>query len=374
MKRNPNGYGTVTKLSGNRYKPYAAYCPIKNENGKPKREIIGYYETEIEARNALADYNRNRGTKINYTFGELWEDWSNRGLKKVDKSTADNYRAAWKHLKQLESIKAKELRTGHFQDIVDNLAENGLSESSVKKVIVTAKILEKYAMQYDIIQKNYADFVIMPECKKPMQKEIFTDEQILKLEQAAENDFMASRLIVCLIYSGWRISEFLNLTVQDYTETENAFIGGLKTDNGKNRIVPVHHGIQKYIDEYLQKAPFNPKGKLFCYQNKYKKNVPITADYFRKHLFSQTLEALGIETQNGSAEFTPHITRHTFATLAERFNVAPIYYKKILGHSQQGITEKVYIHLQTVQLTEAINQIKTQTELQAESKDKQKAG
>lgn len=66
MKRNPNGYGCVTKLTGERAKPYAVYSNSYKLNGKRHHDVIGYFKTEAEARNALAEWNKSRSTKNNY--------------------------------------------------------------------------------------------------------------------------------------------------------------------------------------------------------------------------------------------------------------------------------------------------------------------
>lgn len=42
--KNPNGYGSVKKLSGNRRRPYIF---VVSEAGK--RHVIGYYATQVEA-------------------------------------------------------------------------------------------------------------------------------------------------------------------------------------------------------------------------------------------------------------------------------------------------------------------------------------
>lgn len=50
--RNPNGYGSVKKLSGNRRRPYIF---VVSETGK--RRVVGFYETQVEALIAQTDYN-----------------------------------------------------------------------------------------------------------------------------------------------------------------------------------------------------------------------------------------------------------------------------------------------------------------------------
>ena len=59
--RNPNGYGSVYKLSGKRRRPFVASITTGQDEltGKQKRQILGYYATRKEAMQALADYNTN---------------------------------------------------------------------------------------------------------------------------------------------------------------------------------------------------------------------------------------------------------------------------------------------------------------------------
>ncbi len=59
--RLPNGYGSVTKLSGNRRKPYLARITrgwITDQTGKTiqNRVPIGTFKTKKEALQALAEY------------------------------------------------------------------------------------------------------------------------------------------------------------------------------------------------------------------------------------------------------------------------------------------------------------------------------
>lgn len=353
MKRKPNNYGTIKRLSGVREFPFAVYTPFRWANGKRSRDIIGYFRSYEESDAALASWNRNRGSKVNYSLKELYDEWSEKALPKVAKQTADCYRAAWKQMSDIENIKVRSIRTGHFQDIVDRL-QGQKSYSSLHNIKVLAGLLEKYAMQFDIIDKNYAEFIVIPKAETE-EKEIFTAEQLATIEQAAEIGNYTAKLIVVLCYTGWRISEFLGLTVQDYDPNKNAFTGGLKTDNGKNRVVPVHPHIQKYIDELL--AMNGPR--LVCREDKSGKLVPITANYFRKFMFGKTLDELNIKRSDGEP-FTPHVTRHTFATFCHKEGVDPLVTKKLLGHSPTAdVTEKTYIHVDLDMLNEGISKLKS---------------
>lgn len=365
MKRRPNGTGIIRHYkNGNRSEPYAAFTAPMIVNGKKERVYLGSFATYEEADEALYTWRKGKSSKINHTLKELYEDWSKKGLQKISKSTADCYRAAWKHFAEIEKLKVRSIRTGHFQEIIDGLEESK-SYSTLHNIKILAGLLEKYAMQYDIIEKNYAEFIVLPE-KQEEEKEIFSTEQIETLEKAAEEGNETAKLIVILNYTGWRISEFLNLTAADYDAVNKAFTGGLKTDNGKNRVVPVHPHIQGYIDELLAKN--GPR--LVCREvekgrkpNKYTELVPITPNYFRRYMFGDTLDELGIRRTDGE-QFTPHVTRHTFASICHKQGVDPLVTKKLMGHSPKAdVTEKTYIHVDLEMLNTGISRLKSTEQL-----------
>ncbi len=347
MKRKPNGFGTIRKFGGNRLNPYGVFGPSYKSAGKRKRDTIGWFQTIQEAEYALAKWQRTQGTKVNYSLEDLYEDWSDLAYRELSRSTVLSYQAAWKKLDTLYKMKVRNIRSVHFQRIVDTYVKSGKSWSSLHDIKVLAGLLEKYAMEFDIIEKNYAEFITLPQ-KVEKEKEAFTEKQVEVLEKAAKNDFMAARLIVILIYTGWRISELLALTPDDYDPVSNTLMGGMKTESGKNRTVPIAPDIQPYIDELIARAGC----RLVCREqphgrgkNRWVELVPMSAAYFREKLFKPTLDALGIHQSDGS-DFTPHATRHTFATRARKSGADPLVTKKILGHSPKAdVTEKVYTHI-----------------------------
>ena len=57
--RNPNGYGSVVKLSGNRRRPFVVRKTTGwDKRGYPIYDIIGYTETREDGMIMLAQYNK----------------------------------------------------------------------------------------------------------------------------------------------------------------------------------------------------------------------------------------------------------------------------------------------------------------------------
>ena len=54
---------------------------------------------------------------------------------------------------------------------------------------------------------------------------------------------------------------------------------------------------------------------------------------------------------------TPHSGRHTFATLANEYNLNEFLIKKIMGHSAKDLTRDVYTHVDIQRLVDEINKL-----------------
>lgn len=338
----PNGYGTVYKLSGNRRRPWIARKTIGwSEEGKQLYYTIGYFKTRAEAMAALAEYNKNPiGERGDITLEELYNEWKEEKYPKLSKGTIDSYNAAWKYLSQLKDIEIKMIKTSHIQKIVDDMFKEGLSKSSCHKVKVLASLLYKKAMADDIIDKNYAELVELPTEEKK-EKEIFTDMEIKAISDLAKTDEWANTIMI-LIYTGMRISEMLKLTKFNVVLDNMIIRGGVKTDAGKNRIIPIHSKIQGYIKYW-----YNKEGEYLIT----KQGQRILTKYYRENLYYPTLEKAGVR------RLTPHSCRHTFASLLDRAGADTKSIQEIIGHADYATTANIYTHPDIEKLRNAIEKI-----------------
>ena len=351
-KRQPNGIGTVSKLSGNRRKPWIARAPgIETEDGFV-RKLIGTYATRQEAVDALAAYRITpRSAKADMTLKDVYDEWSAVAFRGLSQSTIYNYQAGWKYLEPLSKIKLAELRSSDFQCIIDTAIYNGKSISTAEKIKALSTSLEDYAIQNDIINKNYASFVKLPK-REDVEKSIFTDTEMQKLTEAAKNRVGIADLILILCYTGWRIQEFCNLTVFSYNDIAKTLTGGLKTAAGKNRVVPIPEKVIPYVRKY---AALNGE-KLFCYE--YNGQY---IGYNQKKLrteFYATLDALGIQQIDEKPKrITPHSTRHTYNSMLNKCGVSASTRMKLLGQVSEKTNIRTYTHTDLEQMRAAVNMI-----------------
>ncbi len=362
-KRSVNGNGSVSKLSGNRRRPWQAETPaIEDKTGKRHRKVIGYYETRQEALDALTVYRlKPPAKKSDFTLEQLYEEWHTLAYHDLDKSTINNYRAAWKHIAPLHRCKVKELRSGQMQAVVNACADQDLSRSTLEKVKLLLVMLEEYARQNDIIETNYAEFVKLPKSIAD-EKPIFTDLQLAKLKDAAKNGVGVADLILVMCYTGWRIQEFCDLTLFDWDPQARTLTGGMKTEAGKNRIVYVPEIVVPIVQRYADMH--GPA--LFCWVwnnggkgDKYREELRAWPVKRLRDAFYKTLEQLGIVAPVGK-EFKPHSTRHTYNTLLERLEsegVTKATRLKMMGQTSEK-TNRKYTHIEQERMRAAANLLK----------------
>jgi integrase len=197
-----------------------------------------------------------------------------------------------------------------------------------------------YAMQNDIVNKNYAEFINLPKSEKE-EKEIFSDLDIQKLEKNDNNEWVKTILI--LIYTGLRINEMLSLTKFSVDMDNHTLVGGLKTEAGKNRTVPIHPKILKHIQYWL-----NKNGEYLICDDKGKR---ISDKKYREDFYYPSLDELKIKQLN------PHCCRHTCASLLHKAGADPKYIQAILGHKKYSFTADTYTHTNVEELKTAINKI-----------------
>ena len=175
--RNPNGYGSVIKLSGNRRNPFAVRKTIGwNEKGHPIYQTIGYYPTREEGMIALAEFNKSPWDLAaeKTTLEELYNRWMELKGLKLSKANQDALRSAYKHMAALKGTSYKALKSFHMQDVIDNC---GLGASTQRLIKNLFSHLDRFALEVDIINKGYAQLTTvepMPETTK----EPFSDAEI----------------------------------------------------------------------------------------------------------------------------------------------------------------------------------------------------
>ena len=148
-------------------------------------------------------------------------------------------------------------------------------------------------------------------------------------------DFSFVDMVIIGIYSGWRPQELAILQIADVDVNTWTFTGGLKTDAGRNRTVPIHPRIRELVKRNYDKAISMKSNYLFNDENG-QQGTYLTYDKYRGR-FNKINKRFGMTHK-------PHDTRHTFITWAKAAGVDEYILKLIVGHEIDDVTEKVYTH------------------------------
>ena len=343
--RRPNGTGTVSRDS--RCKNiWIAHAPSSGG----KRVYLGSFPTAGDARNAIDNYLREGCPEMYHaTLEEIYQLWSEIHYRQVSDSAVRLYSSTWKRFAEIRHMKMHDIRTVHFQKIVNQAK----SESACHAVRTLAVLICRYALENDVIQKNYAEFIQIPRFEKS-EKKIFTPEEIALLW--AHSDDKRVQLILFLIYTGLRIGEASNLKVSDMDFVHGYFICGEKTKAGRNRIVPfpenvpeIAEFVKSWIQDDSQKTVLNATTAQLRHQYFYSALADL-------HLAEPDRIEHGIYQFSG-AHLTPHSTRHTFASLSASAGIAPEHLRKIIGHANYSTTAEIYIHQNLEELKSEMKKI-----------------
>lgn len=348
----PNGYGGISKLSGKRRNPWRVRITkgwtIDKENGKAKQlyTTLGYYPTRKEAIAALSYYNQNPYDieTDTITFAEVYKKWSDIHFKEIVPSAARTWISAYNHSQPLWNMKMKDIRPNQMEGVI---RDANVGQSTKQRMKSLYNMMYKYAMKLEIVDKDYAQMCDPVKRGKPEIVRVpFSREEIQLLWDNINYGFVDMVLIG--IYSGWRPQELAILKVSDIDLEHNTMIGGLKTDAGRNRCVPIHSKIKALVSARMEQAKELDSEYLFNDPDSYA-GMHMTYDKYRGR-WNKICKKLGFSHR-------PHDTRHTFITLAKEAGMNDYIIKLIVGHAIEDVTEKVYTHRTIEQLQTEIEKI-----------------
>lgn len=333
--KNPNGYGSIIKMGGNRRKPFGVRITIGIEKGKQIYKYLGYFEKRSEAMVYLAEYNKNPYDldTVNITFKEVYE----RYIKDDVLSTASlkARKTAFNHCTPLYDKPFRSLKKSHMQSLINDIE----SVSSKNLIAILFHKMFAYALDNDIVHKDYSASLVVPSKNRKSEKTVFKDEEIAILWENRGN--INADILLILLYSGMRIGELLNLKKEKIHLDEDYLIAGSKTKAGKDRYIPIHKKTKHIFEEYM-----NSNDTPYLLVTRYGK--PIRYDSYQRKRFAPLMKRLGMN-------HTIHETRHTAITKMSNAGGNRLAIKRIVGHSDE--TTDGYTHIDRNVLHETIHLI-----------------
>jgi len=229
-----------------------------------------------------------------------------------------------KFLEFLGERRLSEVTTWDVDAFLAKLRASGYGERS----IYTAAVAVKRFMEYLGLRENLRGFELP---KRPSElPRYLTPEEVQAMIDAADN--LRDKLIVSLLYcTGMRVSELVSIRVSDVDLEEGSI--RVRGKGGRERVVFFDTRTRQLLTEYLGSV----KGCEYLFPAKGGEGHMhyVTVERIIKRL----ARAAGLKKR-----VTPHVLRHSFATisLAKGMDVREI--QELLGHASLRSTQ-IYTHV-----------------------------
>lgn len=338
--KNPNGYGSVVKLSGNRRRPYAVRKTIGfNEKGHPIYKFLAYTETRREGLLILAKYNSAPYSiaDMNITTAGIFERYMTAQSERLSNAQKGSLNAAFRHCSDVAQTPYAKLNSLMIQAVIDACPRGASTKASIKNLF---RHLDRFAMEMNIITRERCLMVTVPPTPDSTRRP-FTSEEIALLWSNAGEDWVDTVLI--FIYTGMRLSELLSVKRGDVDERQRIITGGVKTAAGRNRVIPIHSAIFPLVSARLE------NGGEYLLSLPEAKDAPCS----KSRYYSEWGKLMARFNMN----HTPHECRHTFRSLLDSAGANKCCIDLIMGHKSKDVGERVYTHKTVEELKAAVEMI-----------------
>lgn len=338
-KRRPNGTGTVYKMPNGKYRAdMILYCYNEvDKNGvirEKRKRVTRVFDTAKEAYAALPLLKSEK--QVKETLSDLYEIYvESKQFAALSDSQQGKLKSAWRRLAPLHSKNISAVTVDDMQSVIDSAVDTYYPARDMK---VMLSHLYELAAQRDLVSSNKTEFIELPEKTEPV-KDALNDKEIESLWEiwnTSYNEIAGYCLI--MLYCGLRFGELARITTDNIFLDESYMIGGIKTDAGKNREIPICGKIKPVIISFI-----NSGNKKIMQMDK-------TTFY---DSYRDVFNRCGLRKI-----LTPHCLRHTFFTrLAALPDVSPAVIAAAGGHKKFSTTVDNYVHIPLSDKLSAANKI-----------------
>ena len=288
---------------------------INNKN----KEILKIYQNDLLTKKYLSDNSVDSYVLDTYIYLQFQEKNNITNVNKIKKE--------------------------HIYNYLEYLDEEKYSIYSVVRKISSMKSFHKFLKEkYDI--ENITDGLDTPRFYKklPVVLSIEEVELLLDINLNTAYDYRNKAMLELMYGSGLRVSELINLTM-DNIDLDSSIIR-VKGKGDKERIIPFGEIAKKYLVIYLEEYRNSLKKKRLCdkiFLNNHGNGM--TRQGFFKIITKIAKE------KNINTKITPHVLRHSFATHLLNNGADLRSIQMMLGHSNLSTTQ-IYTHINNETLRE----------------------
>lgn len=304
-------------------------------NGKRKTKVFHTLDAAVKGRIGLLEAHKNDqpersgwtlNTAYNRTHALCWQGTGGEQAATINARTAMIFFGP--------DTPVKAITQERIGDYLVHLMQSGLSGSTVNRKLSALSRCLRTALEHgklDILPK-------MPKRREGEHRIRFLsgeeEGRLLKAIEALGYGQELSEVVLCLLYTGFRLGELWRLEARDVDLT-NGTLTTWKTKSHRPRTIPIADKIKPVITRRCAEVG---EGRLFPYDN-----------MWIRTRWDRVRELLGL---SGDEQFVPHMLRHTCATRLARAGIGMPVVKEWMGHASIQTTMR-YAHFAPSDLTNA---------------------
>ncbi len=228
------------------------------------------------------------------------------------------------YLVSIEKNDIREIKKEDIEGFINKILENNYSKKSASRKLNSIRSFFRYLKNENILTTNPSLDVSHPKYTQKLPR------ILSKIEYRALRDYVKSHprnyaIIEVLLQTGMRISELVNLKIEDITDD---YI--IVRNKSSERRIPMNKSLKKAIDNYLTTKKTIEKSQPFFTTRTGK---PMIIRNIRQ-IISRCFQAVDINNA------TVNDLRNTFIAYQLAAGVSADYVAKIVGHKRLSSTER----------------------------------
>jgi site-specific recombinase XerC len=199
--------------------------------------------------------------------------------------------------------------------------------------LATLSAYFKYLIVRDVVPKNPMAVIRMPKADRIRTIKWLSEGD--KDTLIEKTDDPMARAILAAGLSGLRLAEIVSLNVEQLNDSR---LWNVEGKGGKVRTVPLTNEADAILRDWCLGRS---RGAMFRINGQ-----RVSRRTVQNIVYRATENALG-------QRVSPHVLRHTFATMAAKKDMPVMKLGRILGHANPQVTE-IYVHLDDTDLLDAV--------------------
>ena len=223
--------------------------------------------------------------------------------------------------KSVDSITTQDIR-----DFLSKVKQNNVTNDTLTTYIVTLRSFFQFLMEEEYILKNPMIRIKTPKTDKKIR--VALDEEELEILRNACITNREKCLVEFLFSTACRVSEVSNVKIEDINFKNKSLV--IKGKGGKERVVYFSSKCKLMINHMISNQGYNSE---YLFTNTKLPHNKLSTESLEKEIRKISLRTCV------KKKITPHILRHTWATLALRSNIPLDVIQSALGHDKITTTQ-----------------------------------